>query len=71
MNTTQQKVTLHVQGMTCRSCALHVERALCEVAGVEAVTVNLAAKAVIVEGSGFATQNLLAAVRVAGYTGSL
>jgi Cu+-exporting ATPase len=39
-----QDLTLPVEGMTCASCVLHVERALAKVPGVRAVSVNLAAE---------------------------
>ncbi|HVB10114.1 MAG TPA: heavy metal translocating P-type ATPase [Bacillota bacterium] len=35
-------LTLPIEGMTCASCVLHVERALSKVPGVQAVAVNLA-----------------------------
>ena len=69
MNTSHQ-VTLNVQGMTCRSCAARVEKALIAVPGVECASVNLAAKNVVVDGSDIETKELLAAVQGAGYTAS-
>ncbi len=42
-------LTLPVQGMTCASCAVHVEKALQQVDGVSAVNVNLATETAKVE----------------------
>ncbi len=35
------EITLHITGMTCASCVEHVERALCELEGVQNAVVNL------------------------------
>ncbi len=60
---------LPVTGMTCASCAGHIERALNEVEGVSRVTVNLATeKATVQVGNGdLEAIDLVRAVRSAGY----
>lgn len=70
MNTSRQHVSLNVQGMTCRSCATRVQKALMAVPGVESVSVDLAAKTAVVTGSELATKELVDAVQDAGYTAS-
>lgn len=70
MNTSTQQFTLNVQGMTCRSCAAHVQRALGGVAGVEAANVDLSEKTAVVTGSGIEARELIEAVQEAGYTAS-
>jgi copper chaperone CopZ len=70
MNTSTQQFTLNVQGMTCRSCAAHVQRALAGVSGVEAANVDLPAKTAVVTGSDIEVRELLDAVQEAGYTAS-
>lgn len=70
MNTANQQITLNVQGMTCRSCTVHVERALSTVAGVESARVDLATKTAVIVGSDIEQRELLEAVQDAGYTAS-
>lgn len=70
MNTSQQHVSLSVQGMTCRSCATRVQKALIAVPGVESASVDLAAQTVIVTGNELETKELVEAVQDAGYTAS-
>ncbi|GAB2609460.1 heavy metal translocating P-type ATPase [Pseudactinotalea suaedae] len=63
----QREVELAIEGMTCASCVARVEKRLGEVAGAEA-TVNLALESAHVElDDGVPTEDLLAAVRKAGY----
>jgi len=65
----EKKLTLPVRGMTCASCAAHVERALSKVEGVTQASVNLAAeKATVTFVPGVATlADLKQAVAEAGY----
>jgi Cu+-exporting ATPase len=63
-------ITLNIQGMTCRSCAAHVERALADVPGVESARVDLGAKSATVQGTALELSDLLEAVEAAGYTGT-
>jgi Cu+-exporting ATPase len=59
---------LDIQGMTCASCALRVEKALAKVPGVARATVNLATeKATIDADASVAVDTLVNAVRKAGY----
>lgn len=69
MSTTQHDLTLPISGMTCASCASHVEKALSQVAGVKEASVNLAIeKASIRFNNGSVpAEMLVAAVRDAGY----
>ncbi len=60
--------TLGIEGMTCASCVLHVEKALSAVPGVTAVSVNLATESARIESDGRpALAALRAAVEGAGY----
>lgn len=68
MSTATKTVSLPVQGMTCASCVVRVEKALQGVAGVEAAAVNLASnKAVIEIAEETNLQAVADAVRSAGY----
>ncbi|WP_109483052.1 heavy metal translocating P-type ATPase [Paraburkholderia sp. C35] len=59
---------LDIQGMTCASCALRVEKALAKVPGVARATVNLATEKATVDASAdVATDTLISAIRKAGY----
>ena len=62
--------TLSIQGMHCAGCATKVEEALREVPGVATVAVDLDHDTAIIEGGG-EPQNLLSAVKSAGYTASI
>jgi Cd2+/Zn2+-exporting ATPase len=62
-------IRLQVDGMTCASCAQHVQKALAAVPGVESVQVNFLTKIATVTGG--APADLIAAVRAAGYTAKL
>lgn len=55
-----------VTGMTCGGCAKHVEKALRGVAGVAAVTVDLAKGTAAVEGTA-SFEAMAASVSAAGY----
>jgi copper chaperone CopZ len=60
---------LNVEGMTCRSCVAHVNRALRDVAGVGAVDVRLREGTVTVNHDA-AVETLVEALREAGYESS-
>ena len=66
---TQHKVVLPIQGMTCASCASHISRALKKVPGVADAQVNLATEkaTVIFEDGVVPITDLIQAVRDAGY----
>jgi P-type Cu+ transporter len=67
---TQQ--TLRIQGMTCASCQIHVQKALEAVPGVDSASVNLMAHtAQITTASPLDTTTLITAVRNSGYDASL
>ena len=64
--------TLRIQGMTCASCQIHVQRALEAVPGVHSANVNLMAHtAQIATSSPIDPDALIAAVRSSGYDASL
>ena len=56
-----------VQGMTCAHCVASVREEVSEVAGVDAVDVDLASGHMTVTGSGFDDDAVRAAVAEAGY----
>ncbi|APR37991.1 heavy metal translocating P-type ATPase [Paraburkholderia sp. SOS3] len=59
---------LEIQGMTCASCAMRVEKALAKVPGVASVSVNLATEKASVQLNGASgIDQLIAAVEKAGY----
>jgi P-type Cu+ transporter len=58
--------TLTIEGMTCASCVMRVEKALAKVPGVVSAEVNLATETARVSGASD-TAALIAAVRKAGY----
>ncbi|GAB7524642.1 heavy metal translocating P-type ATPase [Paraburkholderia sp. 2C] len=59
---------LEIQGMTCASCVMRVEKALAKVPGVARASVNLATeKATVDADPSVSVDTLLAAVRKAGY----
>ncbi|MDE1008795.1 MAG: heavy metal translocating P-type ATPase [Paraburkholderia fungorum] len=70
-----QTTELVIDGMTCASCAMRVEKALAKVAGVASVSVNLATETATVNpdqtGAGADTEALIAAARKAGYEATL
>ncbi len=63
------KVSTHllIQGMTCASCVSSVEKALTSVSGVQKAQVNLAEQSALVMSEHPLTEQLLAAVKQAGY----
>lgn len=65
-------VDLEIEGMTCASCVRRVEKALNDVPGVSAASVNLASERAHVEGLGTLPAGaLIAAVRKVGYQARL
>jgi Cu+-exporting ATPase len=58
---------LPIEGMTCASCVLRVERGLKSVAGVSQASVNLATESATVDASGVSLAALQAAIEKAGY----
>jgi copper chaperone CopZ len=56
-----------VSGMTCEHCVLSVTEEVAEVAGVDAVSVDLASGVVTVTGDSFTDADVQAAVGEAGY----
>jgi mercuric reductase len=71
--TEKRKLELAVPGMTCATCPDHVERALRSVAGVENVQIPgwKSKVAEVTAGSEVADEDLLAAVKDAGYPASV
>ena len=69
MNSTDQKTTLGIEGMTCASCVSHVEAGLREVQGVQDVQVNLATEKATVrfDPQRVSRKDLLEAVYATGY----
>ena len=65
---TSQRVELPIEGMTCASCAMRIERKLNKLGGVEA-TVNYATEraSVSFDGERVTPDELVAAVAEAGY----
>lgn len=63
----REKVTLDIEGMTCASCVLRVEKALKAAPGVEDAAVNLATERAEVTGSGIDRAALARAVAAVGY----
>ena len=57
-----------VSGMTCEHCVRSVEEEVSEVAGVDAVDVELASGRLSITGSGFSDDAVRAAVEEAGYS---
>jgi copper chaperone CopZ len=69
---TDRETVLSVMGMTCGSCAKHVDRALRAVPFVTEVDVRLREKRVVVRhpAGPVASGDLIAALRAAGYDGA-
>jgi len=66
------ELTLAVEGMTCASCVARVERALGQVPGVSAASVNLATEqATVTRAASTTDEALRAAVQRAGYAASV
>ena len=68
----QTRAELDIDGMTCASCALRVEKALAKVPGVSRASVNLATERASVEADGTVGRDALVnAVRKAGYEAAI
>ena len=67
MNKPVDNFTLTIRGMRCGSCVAHVRKALMEATGVESATVDLAGRSATVSGHDIDPDDVLAAVREAGY----
>ena len=67
------KQKFNVTGMTCTACSAHVEKAVCQVAGVDQVNVNLLGNSMLVEYQDGVTDaaHIIQAVESAGYGASL
>ena len=67
------KQKFDVTGMTCAACSAHVEKAVCKVAGVDQVNVNLLGNSMVVEYDDGATDagQIIHAVEEAGYGAAL
>ena len=67
------KQKFDVTGMTCAACSAHVEKAVCKVAGVDQVNVNLLGNSMVVEYNEEATdaRKIIHAVEEAGYGAAL
>ena len=59
--------TYSVSGMTCSHCVMSVREEVSEVAGVEAVDVDLSSGRLVVRGEGIEDSAVEAAVAEAGY----
>jgi Cu+-exporting ATPase len=68
-DTVSKQMLLPIEGMTCASCASHVEKALKEIEGVSDASVNLATERASVEltAEGAGLGEMVVAVRDAGY----
>ena len=67
----KETVELSVKGMHCQKCVARVKEALEGVEGVTAAEVDLEKESATVEGHGFATDALTAAVAAAGFEASV
>ncbi len=61
------KLTYAVPAMTCDHCKVAVTEEVGQVAGVEAVDVDLGTKLVVVSGTGVSDGDVRAAIHEAGY----
>lgn len=67
----QPNIELNIEGMTCASCVARVEKALKAVDGVSHATVNLANEKAFIQAPASQTQQLISAVKKAGYEATL
>jgi copper chaperone len=67
MTSTSDQRTYTVTGMTCSHCVASVREEVSEVAGVEAVDVDLSSGRLVVTGNGLDDTAVRAAVSEAGY----
>ena len=67
-----EAITLHIEGMTCTSCAEHVQQALTNVPGVRAASVSYPQRQAEIEAdAGVSVATLVAAVATLGYRARL
>ncbi|HCI3888845.1 TPA: cation transporter, partial [Pseudomonas aeruginosa] len=67
-----EAITLHIEGMTCTSCAEHVQQALKNVPGVRSASVSYAQRQAEIEAdAGVNLPPLVAAVAALGYRARL
>lgn len=73
MSSTQQELTLDIQGMTCQACALHVTQALEQVTGITSVDIPdwSAKQGTVRAAAGVADETVADAVKTAGYQASI
>lgn len=69
--TTNNQITLKIQGMTCASCVNHVTKSLHKVDGVVSADVNLATEEARINSKGAHPQALINSVKSAGYDAQL
>ena len=62
-----EKMTLKIQGMTCKNCVAHVTKALASVDGVTSVKVNLKKGEAVIKADSPNIDTLTSAVARAGY----
>ena len=67
----KETANLSVKGMHCEKCVARVTEALQGVEGVTSASVSLEGESAVVEGHGFETESLVAAVREAGFEASV
>ena len=62
-----ETITYTVPGIHCNHCALSIKEEVSEVAGVDAVEVDIDAKVVTIRGEALSDEALRAAIAEAGY----
>lgn len=62
-----EKMTLKIQGMTCKNCVAHVTKALTSVEGVASVKVNFKKGIAVIKAEAPNIDTLTSAVATAGY----
>ena len=62
-----ETVSYSVPGIHCAHCGMSIREEVSEVAGVEAVDIDLDAKVVTIRGSELSDERLRAAIQEAGY----
>lgn len=69
----QQKITLHIQGMTCQACASRIEKVLNKKPYIQQAAVNFASEQAQVsfDNSEHSPQDILQLIENVGFTGSL
>lgn len=64
-------IRFQVTGMSCAACSARVEQAVCRVAGVRGVQVNLLTRSMVLEAEEERVSDIIAAVAAAGYGASV